>query len=132
MKNEANNTQNTTSQGAKVMVNIDPKATDGGLWTNGQLMVGKVMVSEDEANDILRRLDEYSEVKAKMSDIDGRVHIREKNKDVIIAKYCADPREVSAKAFNYELGTLHPLDWEAQTPEFREYLKSYRQNLYGR
>jgi hypothetical protein len=115
-----------------VLINIDPKLTDGGLWTNGKLMVGKVKVPESVANDIQRRLDEYAEIKAKLTDIDGRVVVREKNKDVIIAKFCADPREVSAKAFSYQLGTLDPIDWDAQTPEFQEYLKSYRMNLYGR
>lgn len=115
-----------------VTIFVNPRETDGGLWTNEKLIVGEYTCSENEANDIRRRLEEYAEVKAKMNDIDGRVHIREKNKDNIIARFCADPREQNPKQFSYELGTLHPLDWEAQTPAFRDWLKNYRKNMYGR
>jgi hypothetical protein len=117
----------------KILMFIDPKQTDGGLVTNGKLMVGEVSVTREEAKDIRRRLDEYAEIKAKLSDIDGRVHVREKNKDVIISKYCAEPRENAGRAsFSYEYGLLDQRDWAAQTPEFQEWLKNYRKNLYGR
>jgi hypothetical protein len=117
----------------KITLFIDPVSTDGGLITNGKLMVGEVTVSRNEATDIRRRLDEYAEIKAKMNDLDGRVFVREKNKDVIISKFCADPRDNAGRGnFSFELGLLDSRDWTAQTSEFQDYLKSYRKNLYGR
>jgi hypothetical protein len=95
-------------------------------------MVGEVEVTESEARDIKRRLEEYAEVKAKLNDIDGRVHVREKNKDVIISRFCADPHEnTGRKGFTQELGNLDVRDWIAQTDAFKKYLKEYRYALYN-
>jgi hypothetical protein len=121
------------SRAKTVLMYIDPVSTDGGLWTNGTLMVGEVEVSREEASDIRRRLDEYAEVKAKLNDKDGRIHVREKNKDIITSKFCADPHEYAGKAgYTPELGTLDRRDWIAQTKEFQEYFKKYRTAIFSR
>lgn len=72
-----------------VTIIIDPKRTSGGLRTNGKLFVGKVKVSQEMADDLLRRQEEYAATTAKLTD--PSVKLRNQNIDVSRKMFIADP-----------------------------------------
>jgi len=118
------------NQEVLVEIMIDPVATDGGLYTNERRMVGKVKVSRDEADDIMRRLQEYAEVKNKLHNPNQKIRL--KNHSVIEQLYLADPAENSFKpGWTAEYGLLDPWQWQWLTPIAQKQLKDLRYNLFG-
>lgn len=112
-----------------VEVFIDPVATDGGLVTNEKRYIGHVKVSRDIADDLMRRVAEYAEVKNKL--FNPRQKIRIKNHTVIEQLYLADPAENAMKpGWTNEYGLLDPWQWQFLSPKAQEDLKNLRKALY--
>lgn len=113
-----------------VEVYIDPVATDGGLMTNDKRYVGRVKVPAHVAEDIMRRIAEYAEVKNLLNN--PRQKIRIKNHYVIEKMYLADPSENSMKpGWTREYGMLDPWQWQHLTPVAQKEMKELRFALYG-
>ncbi len=124
---EPKNTEETKS---KIRIYIDPTETDGGLITNDKLLVGYIDVDKEQADDILRRLAEYREIKQKYHDRAQKLTI--KNSNVIEQMFLADPATNRNKvAWTDEYGMLDPWQWEKLPRQFKKELKEKRKALYG-
>jgi hypothetical protein len=130
MAQNTNVSESKNTEMKKVRIYIDPKATDGGLTTNEKKLVGYVEVSEEEAEDIARRLREYAEVKERLHDPNAKVTI--KNSYVIEQLYLADPATNRNKPkWTDQYGLLDPWQWDKLSKPFQEELKARRYALYG-
>ena len=113
-----------------VTINIDRQMTDGGLRTNGKLYVGNVTVTEGEAEDLMRRQDEYFETKKKL--MDKNINVRMKSDFQKETLFLVDPSEnAGKKGFTRDYGMLGALEWSYCKPKFQEYLLEQRRQLYG-
>lgn len=115
-----------------VTIVIDPEMTDGGIRVNGKRYVGKVEVSQDQADDLLRIQEEYYETKKKLNN--PRQFVRTKSDIVKFKRFCVDPAEHEALRHNptfQKYGLLDPRDYEYLTPTAKEYFKRERFALYA-
>jgi len=113
-----------------VTILIDRDMCDGGLMVNGKRYVGKVKVTEDQADDLLRMQEEYFETKKKLTD--KNVHVRMKSDFQKEALFLADPKENEMKKnFTRDYGLLGQKEWSYCKPKFKEYLLEQRMQMFG-
>ena len=115
---------------ALVDVMIDREMTDGGIRINGKLYVGKVKVTEGQANDLLRIQDEYFETKKKL--IDKTITVRMKSDFQKEKLFLADPKENGSKrGFTRDYGLLTQTEWNYCSEAFKQHLLEIRKQMYG-
>ena len=113
-----------------VTVVIDRKMTDGGIRVNDILYVGKVKVTSEQAEDLLRIQEEYLETKQKMSDPSQKIRI--KSSAIIQKYYLADPSQFgNHPQYTKQYGLLDPWQWQFISDSFKEELKRQREAMYG-
>jgi len=113
-----------------VQVIIDREMTDGGIRVNGKLFVGKIKVSQEQADDLLRIQEEYFETKRKL--MDKNVSVRMKSDFQKEKLFLADPAEYAGrKGFTRDYGLLGAVEWGYCTEGFKQYLLQERKQLYG-
>jgi len=113
-----------------VEVVIDREMTDGGIRVNGKRYVGKVKVSQGQADDLLRIQEEYFETKKKL--MDKTVSVRMKSDFQKEKLFLADPKESEGrKNFTRDYGLLGAREWGYCNDTFKQHLLDERKALYG-
>lgn len=113
-----------------VEVMIDKDMTDGGIRVNGKLYVGRVKVTQDQADDLMRMQEEYFETKKKL--FDPTVSVRMKSDLQKEALFLADPKvHENKKSFTRDYGLLGAQEWGYCSPLFKEHLLEMRRQMYG-
>jgi hypothetical protein len=113
-----------------ITVHIDREMTDGGLRTNGKLYVGDVTVPKHQAEDMLRRQEEYWETKKKLTD--PNISVRMKSDFQKEALFLADPgMNAGKKNFTRDYGLLGMREWTLCNKKFQKHLLELRFSLYG-
>jgi hypothetical protein len=118
------------SQEELVQIMIDREMTDGGIRVNGKLYVGKVKVTQGQADDLLRIQEEYFETKRKL--MDKNVNVRMKSDFQKERLFLADPKDYEGrKNFSRDYGLLGAREWSYCTDEFKKDLLEKRMALFG-
>lgn len=113
-----------------VTIIIDREMTDGGLITNGKLMVGEMTLPRHVAEDLQRRQEEYFETKKKLTNKD--VTVRMKSDAQKESLFLADPEINQNKAtFNRDYGLLGAKEWSYCSETFKQHLLEQRKQMYG-
>lgn len=113
-----------------VTIVIDRDITDGGLRTNGKLQAGNIRVTKGEAEDLLRRQEEYGETKKKL--LDPNISVRMKNDFQKERLFLADPKYNEGKrGFSRDYGLLGAREWSFCTDTFKEHLLDTRKQMFG-
>lgn len=115
-----------------VEVFIDPVMTRGGLMTNGVKYIGRVKVTPDVAEDLMRRQEEIQAVNNwQYAPTKNKPPIKIQNHQIIEQQFLADPENRGRKGFTEEYGLLDPWQWQFLAPSFQAYLKETRKQMYG-
>ena len=111
-------------------INIDYKATDGGITINGMKYLGEQTLPKTLARQILEIASEYAEVKNKMYDPSQK--IRNKNGFVTERAYLAEPADhIDNKRFTMEFGLLDPWQWQFVAEPEKARLRKLKTQMYG-
>ena len=111
-------------------IDIDYKATDGGITINGTKYLGEQTLPKPLARQILDLVAQYSEVKNKMYDPSQK--IRNKNSYVTERAYLADPSEHQGNPrYSMEFGLLDPWQWQFVSEPEKARLRKLKTSMYG-
>lgn len=120
----------SSSKEEMMTINVDYKATDGGITINGNKYIGEVTVPISLARQIMDNMQAYAEVKNKMYDPSQKIRI--KNGYVIEAQYLASPEEhMDNKRFSMEFGLLDPWQWQFVAEPEKARLRKLKTSMYG-
>lgn len=113
-----------------VTVIIDPKRTRGGIRVNGKLYVGKVTVSSEQADDLLRIQEEFSATIDKLTEPSTK--LRNQNIGTTKKMYMADPTVYGTHPqFSNVYGMLDPFQWQFISDVDKEEWREERLGVYG-
>jgi hypothetical protein len=122
--------QVTLSKEPLVEIIIDRDMTSGGIRINGKLYVGRVKVTKDQADDLLRIQEEYAETMKKI--FNPNISVRMKNDFQKEALFLADPAENEGKkGYTRDYGLLPLREWSFCSDVFKEHLLELRMQYYG-
>lgn len=110
---------------------IDPELVDRkGLVINEKRYIGKVKVTQDQADDMQRMISEYQETQRRLHDPSQKIRI--KNSMIIEELFLADPKtRGNEKGFSKDFGLLDPWQWQFVNENHKKYLQEQKKALYG-
>ena len=113
-----------------VTIIIDPKRTNGGVRVNGKRYVGKVSVTSDQAEDLLRIQEEYAASVDKLTNPSTK--LRNQSLETSRKAFFADPIQFgSHPRFSKVYGMLDTFQWDFVPEADRLEWQQERMGLYN-